>query len=264
MVQSAYDVKQHPKDFKNMTKNCYPIVICYNGRDHFVPTIQTSEKDFLNWKMHRKFGSLLAAILLISKECNRQGVFAANASSIRAVIQCLETHLPKISKTAHTYYLQLRAKSRQTHCRPGVNPPAGTIPTSASSVDPLHPSAPSSRPSTSGHSDPTHPAAVEEQEETNIKGYKCQHCGVVKGRKPGLRWHLWTLHKLGTPIVCNLGNCNNKSFSPSNSILETSTKVNTSFTATGVILKLTMSRHLSVTSSLITRLSQKTKKAKRS
>ena len=199
-----------------MTKNCYPIVICYNGRDHFVPTIQTLEKNFLNWKIHRKFGILLAATLLISKECNRPGVPAATASSIRAVTQCLEKHLPKILKNAHTYYLQQRAKSGQTHFGPGVNLAAGTIPTS--SVDPPHPSVPSSTPSTSRHSDPTCPSAVEEQEETNIKGYKCQHCGVVKGKKPDLRVYLWTVHKLGTPIVCNLGNCNNKSFSCDSSL----------------------------------------------
>ena len=105
--------------------------------------------------------------------------------------QCLETHLPKISKNAHTYYLQLRAKSGQTHHGLGVNPPAGTIPTpSTSSGNPPHPSAPSSTPSTSGHSDPVHPSSVHEEEETNIKGYKCEHCGVVKGRKPDLRGHL--------------------------------------------------------------------------
>ena len=213
MVQSIYDVKLHPKDFKNLTKNCYPIVICYNGRDNFVPTIQTSEKDFLNWKINREFGSLLAATLLISKECDRPGVPAATAASIRSVTQCLETHLPKISKNAHTYYLQLRAKSGQTHCGLGINPSAGTIPTpSTSSGNPPHPSAPSSTSSTSGHSDPACPSSVHEEEETNIKGYKCEHCGVIKGRKPDLRGHLWTVHKLGTPIVCNLGKCNNKSF----------------------------------------------------
>ena len=214
MVQSAYDVKLHPKDFKNLTKNCYPIVIAYNGRDHFVPTIQTSKKDFLNWKIHRKFGSLLAATLLISRECDRPGVPAVTASSIRAVTQCLETH--KISRNAHMYYLQLRVKSGQTHRGPGVNPAASTIPTS--SVHPPDSLAPSSTPSTSGHSDPTCPSSVEEQEETNIKGYKCQHCGVVKGRKPDLRGHLWTVHKLGTPIVCNLGNCQHKSFSCDSSL----------------------------------------------
>ena len=102
------------------------------------------KKISLSWKIHSEFGSLLAATLLISKECDRPGVPTATAASIRSVTQCLETHLPKISKNAHTNYLQLRAKSGQTHRGLGVNPPAGTIPTPyTSSCDPPHPSAPS-------------------------------------------------------------------------------------------------------------------------
>ena len=111
MVQSAYDVKLLEKDFRHIQKNNYPIVIVYNGRDHFVPTITTSEKDFLAWKIHHEFGSLLAATLLISQECDRPGVPAATASSIRVVRDCLQEHLPKISKKGHTKYLTIRSKA---------------------------------------------------------------------------------------------------------------------------------------------------------
>ena len=158
-----------------MQKNSYPIVICYNGRDHFVPTIQTLEKDFLSWKIHRKFGSLLAATLLVAKECDRPGVPAATALSIKAVTNCLETHLPKISKPSHTYYLQLRAKKGQTYRGPGVNPAGSTIPggPTPSSDPPQSSSAPSTS-ATSGHSDPAPVASAEaeEEQESNIKGYK--------------------------------------------------------------------------------------------
>ena len=220
-TQSAYNVQLHPRDFKSLTKNCFPIVIAYNGRDHFVPTIATSENDFLNWKIHKEFGSLLAATLLIGKECDRPGVPAGTAASIRAVTKCLETHLPKISKSSHTYYLQLRGRSAKTHRGPGVDPSTGPIPsTSTFSSHPPQPPAPSSTSSTCVQSQPIpDPAAgAEEQEEEPIRGYKCQHCGVVKGRKPDLRGHLWTAHGLGTPIVCNLGNCKNKSFSCDSSL----------------------------------------------
>ena len=40
----------------------------------------------------------------------------------------------------------------------------------------------------------------------------------MKGRKPDLRGHLWTAHKIGQPIVCNMGQCNNKSFSCDSSL----------------------------------------------
>ena len=218
MVQSAYDVKLLEKDFKHIQKNNYPIVIVYNGRDHFVPTITTSEKDFLAWKIHHEFGSLLAATLLISQECDRPGVPAATASSIRAVRDCLQQHLPKISKKGHTKYLTIRSKAVKTHRGPGVNPRTSTVPgTPAFPSDTPQPGPSSSTSATPGEScDPA--GAEEEEEESSVKGYKCQHCGVIKARKPDLRGHIWSVHKLGTPIVCNLGNCNNKSFSAESSL----------------------------------------------
>ena len=59
--QSCYQLQLNPADFGNMPKNMFPIVITYNGRDHFVPTIPCSEKGYLAWKVHKEFGSLAAA-----------------------------------------------------------------------------------------------------------------------------------------------------------------------------------------------------------
>ena len=77
--QSCYQLQLNPADFGNMPKNMFPIVIAYNGRDHFVPTIPCSEKDYLTWKVHKEFGSLVAATLLVTKELDRPSLPAGAA-----------------------------------------------------------------------------------------------------------------------------------------------------------------------------------------
>ena len=110
--------------------------------------------------------------------------------------------------------MQLRSKS-VTYRGPRINPPAGGVSqTPGPSSDTQHPS--SSTPATSAVSD--QPSGTTEEETSSIKGYKCDHCGVVKARKPDLRGHLWTVHKIGTPIVCNMGLCAGKSFSCESSL----------------------------------------------
>ena len=220
MVQSAYDVKMWDRDFKNMQKNHYPILICYNGRDHFVPTIPVAEKDFLAWKIHRELGSLLAATLVVAKECDRPGLGRVTASSLRAITNSIESNLPKISKKANSYYLTLSTKSSKTHRGPGVNPLGPKI--SGASAPSSLPQQDRPFPSTSAAGavpqEPSGAIEEEEEEEYTGKGYKCSNCGVIKARKPDLRGHLWTVHKLGEPIVCNMGNCANKSFSHPSSL----------------------------------------------
>ena len=96
--QSCYQLQLNPADFGNMPKNMFSIVIAYNGRDHFVPTIPCSEKDYLAWKVHKEFGSLGAATLLVTKELDRPSLPAGAAQGIKAIEKAIEENLPKISE----------------------------------------------------------------------------------------------------------------------------------------------------------------------
>ena len=209
-AQSAYSLELDEKDFRSIPKNQYPIVIAYNGRDHFTPTIPISEKEFLSWKVNKEFGSLLAATLLVAKELNRPGVPAAAAKGIRAIEKVVEDNLPKISKPSQAYYKTLMKKT-SVHRGPPVQP-APDVPGGSGS---------SGRPSSSATlgADPV-PEEEQQEEEpsTSAQGYKCEHCGVVKGRKPDLRGHLWSKHGLGEPIVCNMGDCDGRSFAHPSSL----------------------------------------------
>ena len=55
-------------DFKDIQKNAYPIVVCYNGRDHFTPTRPSSQSKFLKWKLNKELGPILSAALLVIEE----------------------------------------------------------------------------------------------------------------------------------------------------------------------------------------------------
>ena len=197
-----------------MPKNHYPIVIAYNGRDHFVPTIPASESDYLAFKIHKEFGSLAAATLLVSKELDRPTVPAGAARGIKAIEKVLEENLPKISKKAYSYYKQLM-RNTSIYRGPDVKETSAVPHTSGQS------SSVSADPSSSA----TLPAGAAEEEEEDVseeqgtsKGYKCAECGKVCARKPDLRGHLWSKHGIGEPIVCNLGNCSGKSFAHESSL----------------------------------------------
>ena len=198
-----------------MPKNHYPVVVAYNGRDHFVPTIPASESDYLAFKIHREFGCLAAATLLVTKELDRPTVPAGAARGIKAIEKALEENLPKISQKAYSYYKQL-LRNTSVYRGPDVQEAASVSGTPGESSSAPHPGTSSSATPSAG--------ATEQQEEEDIeeagssKGYKCAECGKILGRKPDLRGHLWSKHKIGEPIVCNLGSCDGKSFSHESSL----------------------------------------------
>ena len=177
-LQSCYQLQLNPADFGNMPKNMFPIVIAYNGRDHFVPTIPCSEKDYLAWKVHKEFGSLAVATLLVTKELDRPSLPAGAAQGIKAIEKAIEDNLPKISKKAFQYYNTL-ARRTTTHRGPAVQV-AGSVPGTAGSSSSHQPPGPSTSSASQG--------AAEQEEQVDIpKGYKCDHCGKLCQRKPDLR-----------------------------------------------------------------------------
>ena len=71
MTQSAHIRELNPGDYTNMHKNQYPIVLCYNGRDHYMPTRSASPQNYYRWKMEKQLGPILSAGLLIIEEVDR-------------------------------------------------------------------------------------------------------------------------------------------------------------------------------------------------
>ena len=73
MVQSCNYTLLDPADFsRRMEKNAYPMVIVYNGRDHYVPTKPTTYQHYYTWKTEKELAPILSAGLLVIEEMDLQ------------------------------------------------------------------------------------------------------------------------------------------------------------------------------------------------
>ena len=51
MIDSGHELKLHPDDFQNFERQSYPIVIAWNGHNHFVPACVMSDMQHNQWKL---------------------------------------------------------------------------------------------------------------------------------------------------------------------------------------------------------------------
>ena len=208
MVQSCNINLISKSDFpKQMRMGAYPIVIVYNGRDHFVPTRPISNIAFNTWKLKKQLGPILGAGLLVAKEIDRSTLDHTLLTSLNEVEACLLKHLPTLSPQANYDYLTqaIDAPTRGPAFDPEVGagvisaPPASSVPSSGTT------------PSTSGPSAESEPPPPVQKK--GRKPHVCEVCGITKTRKPDMDGHRWFYHQLGDPIQCNIAPCKQRNFS---------------------------------------------------
>ena len=134
---------------------------------------------------------------------NSHQMFVRQYAEVKA---CIAKNLPVISKHGVGYYQQRRKKNISTHCGPAVDPTGVGVPLPPGPEDPP--------PSSSS----TLAAPAGKGKKRGRQGFTCAECGVTKYRKPDFEGHLWSKHGLRTPIVCNLGECENASYSSQSSL----------------------------------------------
>ena len=126
--------------------------------------------------------------------------------AIAEVKACIAKNLPVLSKHGVGYYQQRRKKTISTHHGPAVDPTGVETPLPPGPEDP--PPSSSSTPA----------ALAGKGKKKGRQGFTCTECGVTKYRKQDFEGHLWSKHGLGKPIVCNLGECDNASYSSQSSL----------------------------------------------
>ena len=206
MVQSHNATLLDLSEFKHINNNAYPIVFAYNGRDHFCPTKFCTAGQYNHWKTQKELGSLLGASMHFCAEIDVAELQPDVCQAIAEVKACIAKNLPVISKHGVGYYEQRRKKKISTYRGPAVDPSGVEVPLPPGPEDPP--------PSSS--STPAAPAG--KGKKRGRQGFTCAECGVTKYRKPDFEGHLWSKHGLGTPIVCNLGECENASYSSQSSL----------------------------------------------
>ena len=213
MVQSCYTTLIDEPDFKNMQKNAYPIVLCFNGKDHFTPTKPSSESKFYTWKLNKELGPIVSVSLLVIEELDKHKLAPAVLTAINQLEDTICQTLPVISPTSLSSHLKAVAvwnKAGPLHRGPVLQPGGEHIFSSHTQPAP-DPASTSTQPSLPDTDQP-------ESEQPRVKKrppkkYVCHHCGVVKPRKPDLNGHLWKVHREGEPIICERPPCTGQSFS---------------------------------------------------
>ena len=154
MVQSCNFTLLDPPDFpRRMDKNSYPVVIAYNGRDHYSPTKLTTYVHYYKWKLEKELAPILSAGLLVCEEMDRKFLSDAEANAVSEIEAKILEHLPTLSPAVNAAHHAMVARAPGRGSRgpvfhdPGAlkvsgppappdNPPGGH-PSQAPQVDPL-------------------------------------------------------------------------------------------------------------------------------
>ena len=201
MVQSCHTTLLEEADFKDIQKNAYPIVVCYNGRDHFTPMRTSSQSKFLKWKLNKELGPIVSAALLVIEELDRPKLSPAVLTAVNQLEDTIVQTLPTISPTSLSSHLKAVAawnKAIPLHRGPVLQPGGEQVSSDAHpALDPASISA-----NLLSLPDTDQPLQRNHQLEGEVQKNMCVTTGVVKPRKPDLTGHLWKVHREGEPIIC--------------------------------------------------------------
>ena len=212
MVQSCHISLIDEEDFQDIHKNAYPIVVCYNGRDHFTPMRPTTQSKFLKWKLNKELGPIVSAALLVKEELDKPKFSPAVLTAVNqledSIVQTLPTIFPS-SLSSHLKAVAAHNKAGALHRGPVLQPGGEHV--SSSHTEPVpDPASTATQPSLPDTDQPAEEPPVKRR---SPKKYVCHHCSVVKPRKPDLIGHLWKVHREGEPIICEIPPCTGQSFS---------------------------------------------------
>ena len=198
-----------------MDKNSYPLVVVYNGRDHYVPTKLTTPVHYYEWKTQKELAPILSAGLLVLEEMDLKFLSQEQVDACNELEACIVKHLPTLSPQVNAAHHAMVARA------PGSRGPSFSHQPSALKVPPPPAQPPSSSGTTSATPQPaeeTQPPPGSQEKRQGRAKYICDICGATKSRKPALVGHMWSAHQMGDPIVCNIAPCVEHSFSTQSSL----------------------------------------------
>ena len=215
MVQSA--CVRLIGNFGRMQKNQYPMVLYYNGRDHYAPTRSVSLEDFYRWKMEKELGPVLSGALFIIEEIDRTKLPPNVLQEVNEVQAQIVKSLPIISPQANSSHLRKAANPDVRRRGPIFSQEGGSQVSSSVTGSDLPP-APTGT-GTTGSSSTQPPTNKPARGKRPSKGgYPCHLCSTKRDRKSDLDGHLWVVHRIGEPIQCNIAPCQQRDFATKGSL----------------------------------------------
>ena len=222
MTCSIYSRELHSDDYKELKldKYSYPVVLVFNGIDHYVPTKPSSGEKYTDFKVSKQLAPLLTGALSIIDEVNREQVNPAKLDSINE----LEAQLVKSIPVIAPYLMpgNIRSCQQNSAVREAASLPlisAGEVPPSDGSSE-LPPASTEAPVVGAVPPSPANQPAKKKHGGRKPKkgGYPCHICGKARDRKSDLDGHLWNAHRVGQPIECNLGQCEHRTFATKSSL----------------------------------------------
>ena len=129
MVQSCNFTLINPSDYsRRMQKNAYPLVVCYNGRDHYVPTKPTTYHAYYKWKTEKELAPILSAGLIVIEEMDLQFLSDEQKQACNEIEACIVKHLPTLSQKVTAAHHAMVARAPGHGARgPVFEIPTGTV-----------------------------------------------------------------------------------------------------------------------------------------
>ena len=106
MTQSAHIREINLSDFQRMHKNQYPIIICYNGHDHYASRRSSDPQNYYRWKMEKQLEPILSARLLVIEEVDRSKLPQNVLQQVNQVEATIVQALPIISPHSNAAHLR--------------------------------------------------------------------------------------------------------------------------------------------------------------
>ena len=112
MVQSCNFTLIDPSDYsRRMQKNAYPLVVCYNGRDHYVPTKPTTYHAYYKWKTEKELAPILSAGLIVIEEMDLQFLSDEQKQACNEIEACIVKHLLTLSQQVNAAHHAMVARA---------------------------------------------------------------------------------------------------------------------------------------------------------
>lgn len=199
-LESGYTTKVNEEDFKKLPPAGCPIVLLYNGHNHYMPTAQMNAAQSNNWKLIQ-LHTLGRATQTIINEVDRDKCTPAQSKLLDCLSQQLGLAETILNPSANITQLTQATRTVLRRQGPTIDiTQASPAPEISGTPAVLNPAPSSSTASTSGSGGgtPQFPATRRDGK------YYCDICGEDKGRKNNMVDHLVKQHKIGSRPQCNI------------------------------------------------------------
>ena len=180
MLESAIEIPLYKEDLEYIDRQRVPVVIVYNGRDHFVPSIIMSQVEYNKWRL---------SILVKFAEASLEVIDDVDSNFVSPEVAVHLTNMEEQFLTTIALCSEEASPAKTGAAVARVRKSHGPLFSSAIPAFGV-PQSPVGSPVTSSHVPSTLPKCTSRKEKTGAKQHICHICGIAISRKSDLKDHL--------------------------------------------------------------------------